>query len=155
MRCFACEILSSSVFIGRSMQRRCCLWRRCQRQLRHRSCSLRRCFEPPLHFGLRQRCSHQSPVTHSPDQRSRPSPRPSARSSSQVRHTQRDSAVVRNRRDSVPLRSRPGSASEEHTSELQSRPHLVCRLLLEKKKTNHFPTFLLKQKKNTKNQHDN
>src|SRR5436305_13109171 len=24
---------------------------------------------------------------------------------------------------------------EEHTSELQSRPHLVCRLLLEKKKT--------------------
>src|SRR5690554_7354914 len=26
--------------------------------------------------------------------------------------------------------------SEEHTSELQSRPHLVCRLLLEKKKTN-------------------
>src|SRR3989442_6055326 len=29
----------------------------------------------------------------------------------------------------------PNSArSEEHTSELQSRPHLVCRLLLEKKK---------------------
>src|SRR5690554_7556552 len=26
--------------------------------------------------------------------------------------------------------------SEEHTSELQSRPHLVCRLLLEKKKQN-------------------
>src|SRR3989442_14751275 len=25
-------------------------------------------------------------------------------------------------------------SSEEHTSELQSRPHLVCRLLLEKKK---------------------
>src|SRR3712207_8886357 len=31
--------------------------------------------------------------------------------------------------DSVPLRS------EEHTSELQSRQYLVCRLLLEKKKT--------------------
>src|SRR5690554_7623058 len=30
----------------------------------------------------------------------------------------------------VPLPCR----SEEHTSELQSRPHLVCRLLLEKKK---------------------
>src|SRR5690554_7450429 len=29
----------------------------------------------------------------------------------------------------------PASRSEEHTSELQSRPHLVCRLLLEKKKT--------------------
>src|SRR5690554_7108924 len=26
--------------------------------------------------------------------------------------------------------------SEEHTSELQSRPHLVCRLLLEKKNKN-------------------
>ena len=32
---------------------------------------------------------------------------------------------------------RPGVArSEEHTSELQSRQYLVCRLLLEKKKTN-------------------
>src|SRR2546422_1516537 len=28
--------------------------------------------------------------------------------------------------------------SEEHTSELQSRLHLVCRLLLEKKKQRHF-----------------
>src|SRR3989442_6206175 len=27
--------------------------------------------------------------------------------------------------------------SEEHTSEFQSRPHLVCRLLLEKKKNNY------------------
>src|SRR3712207_7036120 len=27
--------------------------------------------------------------------------------------------------------------SEEHTSELQSRQYLVCRLLLEKKKNNH------------------
>src|SRR3712207_7150326 len=31
-----------------------------------------------------------------------------------------------------------GYRSEEHTSELQSRQYLVCRLLLEKKKT-HFP----------------
>src|SRR2546422_7186686 len=29
---------------------------------------------------------------------------------------------------------RAGARSEEHTSELQSRLHLVCRLLLEKKK---------------------
>src|SRR3989442_4191630 len=29
----------------------------------------------------------------------------------------------------------PSLRSEEHTSELQSRPHLVCRLLLEKKKS--------------------
>src|SRR5690554_3097374 len=32
--------------------------------------------------------------------------------------------------------------SEEHTSELQSRPHLVCRLLLEKKKINRNRTLL-------------
>src|SRR3989442_11786332 len=31
--------------------------------------------------------------------------------------------------------------SEEHTSELQSRPHLVCRLLLEKKKQNNANPF--------------
>src|SRR5205809_3692532 len=31
-------------------------------------------------------------------------------------------------------RGDPGVRSEEHTSELQSRLHLVCRLLLEKKK---------------------
>src|SRR5437870_11151568 len=31
------------------------------------------------------------------------------------------------------------SRSEEHTSELQSRGHLVCRLLLEKKKNTHKP----------------
>src|SRR3712207_7257788 len=32
---------------------------------------------------------------------------------------------------------RDGCRSEEHTSELQSRQYLVCRLLLEKKKTVH------------------
>src|SRR2546422_4206864 len=32
------------------------------------------------------------------------------------------------------MTSGPGLRSEEHTSELQSRLHLVCRLLLEKKK---------------------
>src|SRR5436305_7528306 len=32
--------------------------------------------------------------------------------------------------------------SEEHTSELQSRPHLVCRLLLEKKKKEYNENFL-------------
>src|SRR3712207_7710932 len=31
-----------------------------------------------------------------------------------------------------------GPRSEEHTSELQSRQYLVCRLLLEKKKTQHL-----------------
>src|SRR2546422_4127126 len=32
--------------------------------------------------------------------------------------------------------AKPSNRSEEHTSELQSRLHLVCRLLLEKKKKN-------------------
>src|SRR2546422_7063229 len=40
--------------------------------------------------------------------------------------------------EAPPLRTIPepgrGVRSEEHTSELQSRLHLVCRLLLEKKK---------------------
>src|SRR5690348_18062265 len=37
----------------------------------------------------------------------------------------------------VALRDRPGIRSEEHTSELQSPVHLVCRLLLEKKNNLH------------------
>src|SRR6266498_3998111 len=44
---------------------------------------------------------------------------------------------------SAPRRSR----SEEHTSELQSRPHLVCRLLLEKKKKQKYSLFLVNKKK--------
>src|SRR3712207_6916342 len=36
-------------------------------------------------------------------------------------------------------RTRAASRSEEHTSELQSRQYLVCRLLLEKKKKLHNP----------------
>src|SRR5207249_8280409 len=38
------------------------------------------------------------------------------------------------RRYHRPLGAMPGERSEEHTSELQSRFDLVCRLLLEKKK---------------------
>src|SRR3712207_8786455 len=37
--------------------------------------------------------------------------------------------------EAKPREDRPRSRSEEHTSELQSRQYLVCRLLLEKKKT--------------------
>src|SRR5690554_4343625 len=47
-----------------------------------------------------------------------------------------DAIVAEN--GAVALWRRPDGSlgrSEEHTSELQSRPHLVCRLLLEKKKT--------------------
>src|SRR5687768_17961312 len=60
-----------------------------------------------------------------------------------------DSRSAESRRDRRPRRGAFGSSrppvpavpivpprSEEHTSELQSRLHLVCRLLLEKKKQN-------------------
>src|SRR6266498_1870222 len=40
--------------------------------------------------------------------------------------------------------------SEEHTSELQSRPHLVCRLLLEKKKKKQYHFYSKKKQKKTK-----
>src|SRR2546422_8342448 len=44
---------------------------------------------------------------------------------------------ARPRRRSAPPPPSGGERSEEHTSELQSRLHLVCRLLLEKKKKKH------------------
>src|SRR6266704_1801475 len=42
-----------------------------------------------------------------------------------------------------------GARSEEHTSELQSRFDLVCRLLLEKKKTNKISVLLDRKTKIT------
>src|SRR2546422_2513911 len=51
--------------------------------------------------------------------------------------------VVRDYPGSEPARMAASllrTRSEEHTSELQSRLHLVCRLLLEKKKTKSKPT---------------
>src|SRR3989442_9053160 len=57
--------------------------------------------------------------------------------------TEFDPIAGRGGKDGTPIRKTPWGEiafqlgvfrSEEHTSELQSRPHLVCRLLLEKKK---------------------
>src|SRR6266481_9953976 len=68
--------------------------------------------------------------------------------------------------DALPIRPRPTSPmvwpgnpsearlprSEEHTSELQSQFHLVCRLLLEKKKKNKCdPQLYIKKNQKTKN----
>src|SRR6266481_10026345 len=44
-------------------------------------------------------------------------------------------------RRTSPGRRCPSRRSEEHTSELQSQFHLVCRLLLEKKKTHNTSIF--------------
>src|SRR6267154_6673403 len=45
-----------------------------------------------------------------------------------------------------PARDRRTARSEEHTSELQSPVHLVCRLLLEKKKKSKYGDDLKKKK---------
>src|SRR5690554_7371617 len=51
------------------------------------------------------------------------------------------SSPLRGSRLLASLRPSPSHRrSEEHTSELQSRPHLVCRLLLEKKKKTNLTT---------------
>src|SRR2546422_6201953 len=50
----------------------------------------------------------------------------------------RERRHVKTSRKCVPEGRRGGVRSEEHTSELQSRLHLVCRLLLEKKKKNKY-----------------
>src|SRR5438876_4800309 len=65
-----------------------------------------------------------------------PRPPPSSRPSKIDRNSRSRSAKVTTR--CVP--PNPSSRSEEHTSELQSPVHLVCRLLLEKKKD--LPTDL-------------
>src|SRR5687768_17695267 len=51
-----------------------------------------------------------------------------------------------NRKEDMTLAQIEGS--EEHTSELQSRLHLVCRLLLEKKKKKNKETNYMQQKEN-------
>src|SRR3989442_11874272 len=65
---------------------------------------------------------------------------PFAAFSSTHESSTRPAAGSRETRPSFKPATSPTAArkrSEEHTSELQSRPHLVCRLLLEKKKKDH------------------
>src|SRR6266487_5431302 len=88
----------------------------------------------------------------STSQRKTLSSRPGRAGSSSCARSHRRTAGMRrcaptSLRGCPPPRPPPGSAthpraccrrSEEHTSELQSPVHLVCRLLLEKKKTKHI-----------------
>src|SRR5690625_6221076 len=67
---------------------------------------------------VHQRCVHPGPLVLRTDLLKLPTPT-----------TDRDRTVSRRSEPS----SRTALRSEEHTSELQSRGHLVCRLLLEKK----------------------
>src|SRR3712207_7059305 len=52
----------------------------------------------------------------------------------QQRHHAGDQAAANHRAQPAASQRPQGARSEEHTSELQSRQYLVCRLLLEKKK---------------------
>src|SRR5207253_9389469 len=60
--------------------------------------------------------------------------------------------LLEHRRQFPRRRQRPerdAARSEEHTSELQSRGHLVCRLLLEKKKKKKSTNEIISEKKQT------
>src|SRR3712207_7206673 len=69
-------------------------------------------------------CANRKGTSRSTARRTR------ARQSASASHAPRPRPSVRPRSARFPCRRR----SEEHTSELQSRQYLVCRLLLEKKK---------------------
>src|SRR3712207_9296506 len=57
-----------------------------------------------------------------------------------LQHRLRDEILRGDHLQSVPpALELPPKRSEEHTSELQSRQYLVCRLLLEKKKNKYSP----------------
>src|SRR5256885_9325759 len=59
-------------------------------------------------------------------------------------HLDRVRLLVEHRGEALPQQAvGEEPRSEEHTSELQSPCNLVCRLLLEKKKTSHHDTVLL------------
>src|SRR6266498_4217570 len=75
------------------------------------------------------------------------SPRPPRLAQWEPRHDRGQSALRAKRGHRHPAR-RGRARSEEHTSELQSRPHLVCRLLLEKKKKISYVVVLLKKTNN-------
>src|SRR3712207_7637810 len=84
------------------------------------------------------------PISRSCSSRHRCSSPPCCSSSARCRSTRRPgrrccTTPATRRRGSM-----PASRSEEHTSELQSRQYLVCRLLLEKKKSlHHLPSSYL------------
>src|SRR5436305_8687498 len=73
--------------------------------------------------------------------RSRKSERTSGELSAHAGNAWRAAATAASTSEGDPSGKR--ARSEEHTSELQSRPHLVCRLLLEKKKKHKLLTHTL------------
>src|SRR5205814_4416056 len=81
-----------------------------------------------------RRCSHCSrATTRNRSGRGRNSP-----SRTDTAAARDPACCSRRRASSAGRRPSAGSRSEEHTSELQSLRHLVCRLLLEKKKAGYI-----------------
>src|SRR5690625_2594400 len=81
-------------------------------------------------------CPWPCSIPQCPPHDGRPCPRQAnSRSPAQILRPHTSHRAVSRPGTAAPARGGIGSErSEEHTSELQSRGHLVCRLLLEKKK---------------------
>src|SRR3712207_7556313 len=77
--------------------------------------------------------SETCPIGDHPPSRGADSPNPLTQARS-LRRSAESSLPLAGRADSGRSPERGGGRSEEHTSELQSRQYLVCRLLLENKK---------------------
>src|SRR5687768_17996749 len=73
--------------------------------------------------------------------------RPGAASAARFPRAISLATIARGRLDLEAQRRARPLRSEEHTSELQSRLHLVCRLLLEKKKKKKTNTHIVQQSK--------
>src|SRR3712207_7872709 len=88
---------------------------------------------PPLSRSARIRQPVERAAAHGGQGDQRPEPENSSRQR-QPRPT-----AARDEREPSLTVAPQAARSEEHTSELQSRQYLVCRLLLEKKKHRHLP----------------
>src|SRR3712207_8436959 len=88
---------------------------------------------PPRSTPFPTRRSSDLPSPPFPGQAKALSPFPGQRSADPGSRGMRETSVRRS--------ALAGRRSEEHTSELQSRQYLVCRLLLEKKKITHVVQY--------------
>src|SRR5206468_6985681 len=107
----------------------------------HTGLSIHVLFTAPAHPPLYTLSLHDALPIYSPARPARarrpppPPSRPTTHPGCNRASTGSDTSPSAGCRSSRPPRTRAGR-SEEHTSELQSRSDLVCRLLLEKKKKN-------------------
>src|SRR5207253_4586575 len=97
---------------------------------------LLRCLQECRRRGKLERAEHRPtepvPLRQGPGHRSRDADHPLCRHAHRCLCPPTDHSALTSMTTKKPIAS---LRSEDHTSELQSRGHLVCRLLLEKKKT--------------------